>query len=1383
MRHLTRLILLCVVAVPAGSCFGADASLWVDAPAVPCLAFAIGKLNAALAEAGMNVSESAGTTIRVLVDPSRITTETARKPEGFQLIAAPEGIVVAGYDAPGLMYGCLELARRVRDAGKLPENLDIAEAPGMSLRGTCILLMKLGLYDYPVTPAEFPFFYDKALWTEYLDFLADNRFNYIAFWNGHPFDYFVKLEKYPEAQDGLDAGLLERNHEMLMWLGREAEKRNIWLMFEFYNIHVSVYFAKAHKLPEHGIDKPTQLLSDYTGYCIERFVSEFPSVGLYICPGESLKLEYTPDWINNVIFGAVKRTGKTPPIMIRSWGIDLEHMKRVVSNYPRLYTERKFNVEMIASTDIDPENADWAKLSGNHVVNIHCMGNLEPFRWSPPSYIQRCIQNSLKAGATGLHLYPRKAWRWPYGCDKTDRPEFQWHRDWMWFEAWGRYAWNANRDAKSERAYWLDRLAKRFGQNAGAHVLNAYEVSADVLPGIQRLFWIGNDNHTVVGAGALLGQLQTAKGIPFLDLPDVTRIPDYIEAAKAGKKLAGDPVAFLANKTKDARRAVWEAVSANALTEERNEEVQRIKSDMQAVAFIADFYHHKLQAAISKALVDAGVDVSKNTKACAKYLSASVNDFRCLTDLTRDTYESLSDVPAWIPVKSLPCPYHWSDVLPLFEDELAKIINELTKKTDDAAALELLADAAYLDGYAPAGMDATVPDVTSNLVLSLAANYQRQLPRPADLDARKRVIRSRLLRSYGLEPMPERAPLNARTVGRVEYPEYVIDKVVYEAWPGIPVSAHLYLPKNADAPLPCVLYTCGHWYHGKTEGDPRSFCAGMVQKGVAVLIYDPMGQGERYAEGEHGHLFPILAGLSQEGFMVWESMRAIDYLETRPEIDAKRIGLTGASGGGLNTLFTTAVEDRLAAAAPVCYPVTYMDFLCAMAGRNWNGGMDLCNQVSGVITFARTSDLMALMAPKPLLQISATEDVDFPISGARQTAQEVTAAYREAKAEQNFNYVEVEAPHGYDKAMREAAYGFFLKALAREGDGGPSPEPSMDLEPWDDPKLRCFSDGENHVAGPLMEPLVRSMLPDTPELGALPAKEDLPQWQEMLRTRIREICAVPVLGESALSPFPTRTLAGGVSVSGLSVIGKERVTGPAAQGEGLECSHFSSMIALAGKPEKSPIACILLSRRSSQETLTSSLARGLAEAGALVCIPRLTGLEEDSPKEFELATNLWMLNRTLIGEWLCEIESLVSHIASETSGNQVCLVGMDAMAETALLAAAMIPGVGSVIVDQPLVTYHDLVSHKVRWSASAYLPRVLQSVDLAQVIAAIAPRKVLLFNPINGFREPYRAEDLHRVYAFARSVYETLGVPDAFQAVTDKPFDARSVLDCAGSEK
>lgn len=652
----------------------------------PCVQWAADKLKAALRLCDRDALADVPVIVSIAVDPRNLL-EAARKPEGFYLSRTGREIRVTGYDPPGTMYGCLELARRIRDEKGLPAALDAAESPSMSLRGTCILLMKLGLYDYPVTPQEFPFFYNRALWIEYLDFLAENRFNFIAFWNGHPFDYFVKLDRYPEAQDGLEPGLLERNHDTLMWLGEEAAKRNIWLMFQFYNIHVSVYFARAHQLPKHGISTPTPLLREYTAYCIERFVSEFPNVGLYICPGEALQLKYTPEWINEVIFDAVKRTGKTPPIMIRSWGIDLEHMKQVAGRYPRLYSERKFNVEMIADTRIDPENKDWAALTGNHVVNIHCLGNLEPFRWSPPSYIRECVRNSVAAGATGLHLYPRKAWRWPYGCDKGAESELQWRRDWMWFEAWGRYAWNPGREPAEEQAFWRARLARHFGEAAALPVLDAIEYVADVLPSIQRLVWLGNDNHTIVTAGILLEQLQTAKGIPFLDMPDTMRIPEYIQAC-AQKRETEDksPVEFLAKRVADAGRALDEAQDAVKLATKNKAEAERLAGDVRAQALTVHFYWRKLQAAVAEALARADIDVQRNAAECLIHLKASLDDFRALVELTSQTYESLSDVPAWNPTKDLPCPYHWAQILPLFEQEYAQIREGFTGRFPDIAA-------------------------------------------------------------------------------------------------------------------------------------------------------------------------------------------------------------------------------------------------------------------------------------------------------------------------------------------------------------------------------------------------------------------------------------------------------------------------------------------------------------------------------------------------------------------------------------------------------------------------------------------------------------------------------------------------------------------------
>jgi hypothetical protein len=157
------------------------------------------------------------------------------------------------------------------------------------------------------------------------------------------------------------------------------------------------------------------------------------------------------------------------------------------------------------------------------------------------------------------------------------------------------------------------------------------------------------------------------------------------------------------------------------------------------------------------------------------------------------------------------------------------------------------------------------------------------------------------------------------------------------------------------------------------------------------------------------------------------------------------------------------------------------------------------------------------------------------------------------------------------------------------------------------------------------------------------------------------------------------------------------------------------------------------------------------------------------------------LGRTLPGDWMAEIANLVSQIKAQRPGIPVCLVGVDGMAETALLAAAIIPDVSSVVVDQPLVSYRDLISDKVRWSAGEYLPRVLNHFDIPQVIAAIAPRKVSLFNPINGIRESCPPEILQRAYAFTTGVYDMLNATDSFQIVADKPFDARAILDSAAT--
>lgn len=635
--------------------------------------------------------------------------------------------------------------------------------------------------------------------------------------------------------------------------------------------------------------------------------------------------------------------------------------------------------------------------------------------------------------------------------------------------------------------------------------------------------------------------------------------------------------------------------------------------------------------------------------------------------------------------------------------------------------------------------------------------------------------REKLLKTlFGSDKLPARTPLKAQLVGRLEYPDYILEKIVFESWPGVAVPAHLYLPKQAIKPVPCVLYPLGHYYQGKTQptnlkdafDGPRPFGIGMVRHGLAVFIYDAMSQGERspvglQAEADHSHLFMTLAGVSQLGLMVWESIRAIDYLETRPDLDSKHIGMTGASGGGLNTTYTVAIEDRLAAAAPVCYPTTFQSLMRAVSGARWYGEMDLCNQPYDVISYTNDSNLLARFAPKPQLLMAATKDSVFTITASREVARRMTALYQ-IMSPGNFHYLEDDAPHSYTKKMREAAYGFFLKELAGRGDGSPAVEaPLPVMEPWDDPKLKCFPEGVR-PAGPYLEQLIPTLLPASPEFDWMPKPDELSRWQSGLRGRIEDVCKVRPAQRAA-------TVAGSAIVSTMAgEINLHRV---------LLTSETGIIVPMlvASKQGLSPKRAVLIvSKRSKTEIFGSPLAQQLIERGLLVAAADLRGVGESSANEFEIATSLWMLRQTLTGGWITDVRSAVRYLKDDLDAEQVCLVGIDGLAQTAVLAAAMTPEIDSVATEGLLSSYRDLLSREIRWDASTYLPGVLKYFDLPQAVAAVAPRRCLVLNPLNGQRRLLDGQQTKSRYEFAATVYQRLSAADALR-IGAGALDAKAV--------
>jgi dienelactone hydrolase len=350
-----------------------------------------------------------------------------------------------------------------------------------------------------------------------------------------------------------------------------------------------------------------------------------------------------------------------------------------------------------------------------------------------------------------------------------------------------------------------------------------------------------------------------------------------------------------------------------------------------------------------------------------------------------------------------------------------------------------------------------------------------------EADRARPVLRRKLADALGYTRFPAADP-RARTVGTLPRQGYRIEKVVWQTLPGVDVPAHLYMPDGLAAPAPAILFYPGHWWaDSKTRPDFQAFCINMARLGFVVLTWDPFGQGERgQSARDHRRAESLLAGIAQQGIAEYETRRALEYLLGRKEVDPKRIGMTGASGGGYNTWITTALDDRIAVAVPVVGTSEFYEQIAATRPLDWYHANEHCHFVPGLIRFANNHELLAMAAPRPLMIISASQDQSFPVAGVREVARYGRELYAAHDAAGRFGYFEdASAGHGYQQKKREAAYGWFLKWLAGKGDGSPYPEPPTETAPFDAPELRCFP--ESRPAGPGIVAAVNRIAPRTSE--------------------------------------------------------------------------------------------------------------------------------------------------------------------------------------------------------------------------------------------------------------------------------------------------------------
>lgn len=308
-----------------------------------------------------------------------------------------------------------------------------------------------------------------------------------------------------------------------------------------------------------------------------------------------------------------------------------------------------------------------------------------------------------------------------------------------------------------------------------------------------------------------------------------------------------------------------------------------------------------------------------------------------------------------------------------------------------------------------------------------------------DAERRNQFVRGRILQSLG--GLPEyKGPLNAKIMGRIEADGYVIEKVLYESLPGYFVTANLYRPSRPGR-YPGVLFQAGHTQEGKAE--PQRLAANLALKGFVSLAFDPVGQGEReqtydpqlkapaagWSVNEHIHL-GAQAGLIGEGlarYFLHDAIRSLDYLSSRPEVDPQRLAAAGCSGGGALTTFLGALDSRLKAVIPSCFPVSYR---LLFSGANPHSEMTIPSQLALGLD---TADFVELSAPVPW-QLHATEGDYFTPPAAKMVYQEARRWYRLYGAEDKVELIIGPGGHGTPLMSREAMYRWLIRWL-KDGQG------------------------------------------------------------------------------------------------------------------------------------------------------------------------------------------------------------------------------------------------------------------------------------------------------------------------------------------------------------
>ncbi|MFP4248151.1 MAG: alpha/beta hydrolase [Armatimonadota bacterium] len=591
--------------------------------------------------------------------------------------------------------------------------------------------------------------------------------------------------------------------------------------------------------------------------------------------------------------------------------------------------------------------------------------------------------------------------------------------------------------------------------------------------------------------------------------------------------------------------------------------------------------------------------------------------------------------------------------------------------------------------------------------------------------------RRRWLESIGLWPLPERTSLEAEVTGSFEREDYVCEKVHFQSVPGAHVPGNIYRPKQIDEPLPTVLYLTGHT-EGKSrlvyQQNPRWFGA----HGYVALVLDPiqLGESQGFHHGTHrlGRWDWFSRGYTPAGAEVWNAMRALDYLETRDDVDASRMGVTGLSGGGVISWDLAAADTRIKCCAPVCQTGSQEELIC---DRAIDGHCD-CAHFVNYYQWDQ-AQIGALIAPRPLLVCAGADDALWRPYAYKQQVHRIRRVYESLGAAEYCQLVEDLSFHGYTPMLRKAIFEWFNLHL--KGDDTPVED---DVSDFDEPTENLLVFGGSLPDDDTME-TVETIL--TPPAKPLEVRSE-EQWVAHQVDAIKRLRAVSF--RQVPDPVRPKVTFARDSGGGGGLIAYRFDLDP---GDGFEVRAHLTVDKLGDRPRAALVTTMRDARTPywgggpNRPATSDDIARGVVEVRGTATTSVGEGV-------------VWTLRRgmancgyTIPGLQTFDLLAGLEVFRGQDAVEETAVFGTGEWCVPVIYAAILDDEVSEVVLESPPESHEDPETPEILG--------VLRVGDLPQNLALVFPRPITFVG------------EIPEAYEWTVDAYERLGMSDRIRVIDE----------------